>query len=42
VQSASVIEWVDGLAVRNTIYPEQDIDVARAAAERLAEERADG
>jgi hypothetical protein len=31
--------WVDGVIVRNTIYPETDIDEARAAAERLAHER---
>jgi ketosteroid isomerase-like protein len=37
---ASVAEWRDGLIVRNTTY--RDIDEARAAAERLAEERADG
>jgi hypothetical protein len=36
----AVTEWVDGLIVRNTTYT--DIDEARAAAERLAEERADG
>jgi ketosteroid isomerase-like protein len=34
---ASVFEWVDGLIVRATFYT--DIDAARAAAERLAEER---
>jgi ketosteroid isomerase-like protein len=34
---ASVAEWIDGLIVRNTTYT--DIDEARAAAERLAEER---
>jgi hypothetical protein len=39
VRSAMVALWVDGVAVRNTIYPESDIDEARAAAERLAEER---
>ena len=33
----SVMEWSDGLIVRNTTYP--DIDEARAAAERLAAER---
>jgi ketosteroid isomerase-like protein len=32
--------WVDGLIASHTIYPEDDIDEARAAAERLAEERA--
>jgi hypothetical protein len=31
------MDWSDGLIVRNTTYP--DIDEARAAAERLAEER---
>jgi hypothetical protein len=39
VRSASVGLWVDGMIVRNTIYPETDLDEARAAAERLAEER---
>jgi ketosteroid isomerase-like protein len=34
---ASVTEWADGLIVRNTTYT--DIDEAREAAERLAEER---
>jgi len=34
---ASVVEWRDGLIVRNTTYT--DIDEARAAAERLAGER---
>jgi ketosteroid isomerase-like protein len=34
---AGVAEWRDGLIVRNTTYT--DIDAARAAAERLAEER---
>jgi ketosteroid isomerase-like protein len=34
---ASVTEWADGLIVRNTTYT--DIDKARAAAERLAQER---
>jgi ketosteroid isomerase-like protein len=34
---ASVAEWRDGLMVRNTTYI--DIDEARAAAERLAQER---
>jgi ketosteroid isomerase-like protein len=34
---ASVSIWVDGLVVRTTNY--RDIDAARAAAERLAEER---
>jgi len=39
VRSAMVGLWVDGAIVRNTIYPETDIDEARAAAERLAQER---
>jgi hypothetical protein len=39
VRSAMVTLWADGVAVRNTIYPESDIDEARAAAERLAKER---
>jgi ketosteroid isomerase-like protein len=34
---AAVAEWRDGLIVRNTTYT--DIDKARAAAERLAEDR---
>ena len=34
---AAVIAWEDGLLVRVTVYP--DIDEARLAAERLAEER---
>jgi hypothetical protein len=38
LRSGVVGEWVDGVIVRVTIYP--DIDEARAAAERLAEERA--
>jgi hypothetical protein len=39
VRSAVVTLWVDGMVVRNTFYPEIEIDEARAAAERLAEER---
>ena len=31
--------WVEGLIASVTAYPEADIDEARAAAERLAEER---
>src|SRR5271169_838682 len=31
--------WVEGLCVSQTVYPEADIDEARAAAERLAQER---
>jgi ketosteroid isomerase-like protein len=34
---AAVVVWDDGKVVRNTMYA--DIDMARAAAERLAEER---
>jgi ketosteroid isomerase-like protein len=34
--------WDDGLVVRSTLYPEADIMEARAAAERLAKERAAG
>jgi hypothetical protein len=36
-RQGSVATWVDGLVRRNTIY--LDVDEARAAAERLAEER---
>jgi ketosteroid isomerase-like protein len=39
VRSPLVMLWEDGVIVRNTAYPEADIDEARAAAERLAEER---
>jgi hypothetical protein len=39
VRSASVSVWVDGLVVRTTLYPETDIDQARADARRLAESR---
>ena len=39
VRSAMVMLWADAVIVRNTVYPESDIDEARAAAERLAEER---
>ena len=39
VRSAMVTLWVDGVTVRNTIYTEAEIDEARAAAERLAQER---
>jgi ketosteroid isomerase-like protein len=35
---AAVTQWIDGLIVRNTSYT--DIDEARAAAERLAGDRA--
>jgi ketosteroid isomerase-like protein len=37
VRSALVVVWVDGMIVRNTVYP--DIDEARAGAERLAEQK---
>jgi hypothetical protein len=37
---ALVYEWLDGMVARVTAY--SDIDEARAAAERLAQERADG
>jgi ketosteroid isomerase-like protein len=40
VRYAAVSVWVDGLAMRTRNY--LDIDEARAAAERLAEEPADG
>ena len=36
-RSASVTLWTNGLVERSTTYP--DIDEARAAAERLAQER---
>ncbi|HME05347.1 MAG TPA: nuclear transport factor 2 family protein [Solirubrobacteraceae bacterium] len=39
VRSAMVGLWIDGMIVRNTIYTEAEIDEARAAAERLAQER---
>jgi hypothetical protein len=32
-----VVEWVNGVVVRLTVY--DDIDAGRAAAERLAKER---
>jgi hypothetical protein len=38
-REAWVYLWVDGLIARITVYPYLDIDEARAAAERLAEER---
>jgi hypothetical protein len=34
-----VQSWVDGVIVRSAIYPESNSDDARAAAERLAEQR---
>jgi ketosteroid isomerase-like protein len=37
IRYAAVLEWVEGLIVRVTNYP--DIDEGRAAAERLAESR---
>jgi ketosteroid isomerase-like protein len=36
---AQVSTWADGLILRITGYPSADIDEARVAAERLAEER---
>jgi ketosteroid isomerase-like protein len=36
-----VAVYAQGLIVRHTVYPHSDIDEARAAAERLAKERAD-
>jgi len=36
---AAVFTWVDGLIARITNYADSNIDEARAAAERLAEER---
>jgi ketosteroid isomerase-like protein len=41
-QEGWVWESVDGLFAGVTVYPEAEIDEARAAAKRLAEERADG
>ncbi len=38
--SAWVTEWVEGKIARDTAYT--DVEEARAAAERLAQERADG
>jgi hypothetical protein len=38
----SVIEWEDGRIERRTLYPGTDAHEARAAAERLAKERASG
>lgn len=37
IREAHVIEWVEGMIVRLTVY--NDIDEGRATAERLAEER---
>jgi hypothetical protein len=39
IRYGAVGTWDDALCVRITNYPEADIDVARAAAERLAKER---
>jgi ketosteroid isomerase-like protein len=39
VRSAVVAEWLDGMIARSTIYTEAEIDEARAAAERLADNR---
>ena len=38
----NVLITEDGRVVRMIIYPESELDEARAAAERLAQERADG
>jgi ketosteroid isomerase-like protein len=40
MRGASVSVWTEGVLARRTLYT--DIDEARAAAERLAKERADG
>jgi ketosteroid isomerase-like protein len=37
IREAHVIEWIEGMVVRLTVY--NDIDEGRTAAERLAEER---
>ena len=37
-----VVVLEDGLVVRVIVYPQSELDEARAAAERLAQERADG
>ena len=39
VRHSYTMTWRDGLIQRITDYPESDIDEARAAAERLAQER---
>jgi ketosteroid isomerase-like protein len=39
IRYGQVNVWDDGLVVRSTLYPEADIMEARAAAERLAQER---
>jgi ketosteroid isomerase-like protein len=41
-RGAWVWVWVDGVIASLTTYPEAEIGEARAAAERLAQERADG
>jgi hypothetical protein len=41
-RTVSVMVWVDGLLDRQVVYPLSDTDEARGAAERLAQERADG
>jgi hypothetical protein len=38
-REAFVYVWEEGLTVHLTIYPYTDVDEARAAAERRAEER---
>ena len=42
IRYGAVGVWEDGLLVRATNHPETDIDAARAGAERLAQQRADG
>lgn len=37
IREAHVIEWIEGMVVRLTVY--NDIDEGRAAAERLAESK---
>jgi ketosteroid isomerase-like protein len=39
LRQPAVSIWADGVVLRLTLYPESDIDQARAAAERLAQER---
>jgi ketosteroid isomerase-like protein len=39
VQVPGITIWADGLIERSVVYTDTDIDEARAAAERLAEER---
>jgi ketosteroid isomerase-like protein len=39
LRQAAVATWADGLAERVTVYPESDIDEARADAKRLVAQR---